>query len=191
MRLALTGRNLTITPALRQAVTRRLEKLDRHLHSSITTAQVALQVQKDQVKTDVRVRTRGDHDLSGHGLAATAQVSALDAITKIEAQATKVKGRWEARKRRPVTPKGPAAAVAAPTPRRARAAKPVDVDGGAETRVVRVRRNTAKPMQLEDALLRIDAAPGSVLVFRDASLDRMQVLVRRADGHISLVDPVA
>jgi hypothetical protein len=54
-----------------------------------------------------------------------------------------------------------------------------------------VRRTTAKPMQLEDAILRIDAAPGAVLVFRDAGLDRVQVLVRRADGHIGLVDPDA
>ena len=46
-------------------------------------------------------------------------------------------------------------------------------------------------MQLEDAILRIDAAPGAVLVFRDAGLDRVQVLVRRADGHIGLVDPDA
>ena len=45
MRLALTGRNLTITPALRQVVTRRLGKLDRLLHNSILSAQIALQVQ--------------------------------------------------------------------------------------------------------------------------------------------------
>ena len=71
MRLALTGRNLTITPALRLVVTRRLEKLDRLLHRSIISAQIALQVQKDRVKADVRVTTRGDHDFSGHGEAAT------------------------------------------------------------------------------------------------------------------------
>jgi hypothetical protein len=28
-------------------------------------------------------------------------------------------------------------------------------------------------------------------VFRDAELDRVQVLVRRADGHVGLVDPDA
>jgi hypothetical protein len=44
-------------------------------------------------------------------------------------------------------------------------------------------------MQIDDALLRLDATPGSVVLFRDASLDRVQVLVRRADGHIGLVDP--
>jgi putative sigma-54 modulation protein len=191
MRLALTGRNLTITPALRQAVTRRLEKLDRHLHDSITTAQVALQVQKDQVKADVRVRTTGDHDLSGHGLAKTAQASALAAIAKIEAQASKVKGKWEERKRGAsvkAAAAAPVVVVEVAPKTKPRVAKAVAT---AEPRVVRVRRSSAKPMRLEDALLRVDAPAGSVFVFRDAELDRVQVLVRRADGHVGLVDPDA
>lgn len=192
MRLALTGRNLTITPALRQAVTRRLEKLDRHLHDSITTAQVALQVQKDQVKADVRVRTKGDHDLSSHGLATTAQASALAAIAKIEAQASKVKGKWEGRKRgasmRTAVPEPVEVEAVAP---KSRAAARAAAQAPTPTRVVRVRRIAAKPMRLEDALLKVDAAAGAVFVFRDAGLDRVQVLVRRGDGHIGLVDPEA
>ena len=193
MRLALTGRNLTITPALRQAVTRRLEKLDRHLHDSITTAQVALQVQKDQVKTDVRVSTKGDHDLSGHGLAKTARASALAALAKVEAQASKVKGKWEARKRgasvKTAVPAEPVLVVEVAPARKARVARAATA--AEAPKVVRVRRSTPKPMRLEDALLRVEATAGSVLVFRDAELDRVQVLVRRADGHIGLVDPDA
>lgn len=193
MRLALTGRNLTITPALRLVVTRRLEKLDRLLHRSIISAQIALQVQKDRVKADVRVTTRGDHDFSGHGLAADAKASVLDALTKVEHQASKVKGKWDARKRRStdiadVEATAPAPAEPAPATRAAR--RTADAVAPA-VRVIRVRRTTAKPMQLEDAILRVDAAPGAVLVFRDAALDRVQVLVRRADGHIGLVDPDA
>jgi putative sigma-54 modulation protein len=189
MRLALTGRNLTITPALRLVVTRRVEKLDRLLHRSIISAQVALQVQKDRVKADVRVTTRGDHDFSGHGEAANARASVVDAITKVEHQASKVKGKWESRKRRStaVAPVEPPAAAPRP-PRVPRRTAEAEVPA---VRVIRVRRTSAKPMQLEDALLRVDAAPGAVLVFRDAGLDRVQVLVRRADGHIGLVDPDA
>jgi len=203
MRLALTGRNLTVTPALRQVVTKRLEKLDRRLHGSIISAQIALQVQKDRVKADVRVTTRGDHDLSGHGEATTAQASATDAIAKVEHQASKVKGKWEARKRRLVAPTATEEVAVAPArPRRpssragtdgveapvvARLGEPA-LPRVAAVRVIRVRRSSGKPMTLEDALLRIDTPPGSVVVFRDATLDRLQVLVRRADGHLGLVD---
>lgn len=192
MRLALTGRNLTITPALRQVVTRRLGKLDRLLHNSILSAQIALQVQKDRVKTDVLVRTRGDHDLSGHGESTTAKASVVDAIAKVEHQAIKVKGKWQGRKRRTID-KGPVEAPVTPGPTRSRRAaavvpEPAAAPGG---RVVRVRRSSPKPMLLEDAVLRVDEAPGSVVVFRDSSIDRVQVLVRRADGNIALIDPEA
>lgn len=195
MRLALTGRNLTITPALRQVVTRRLEKLDRLLHNSILSAQIALQVQKDRIKTDMLVRTRGDHALSGHGEATTAKASVVDAIAKVEHQATKVKGKWESRKRRRIDAASAEVTGETPAPAAGRSRRPVASVGEPEAvptvRVVRVRRSSPKPMRLEDALLRVDATPGSIVVFRDASIDRVQVLVRRADGHVGLVDPDA
>lgn len=197
MRLALTGRNLTITPALRQVVTRKLARLDRLMDGGILSAQVALQVQRNRINADVRVRTRGDHELSGHGEAATAQASVVDAIAKVESQAVRVKGKWEARKRRTVVPAADAAAAPAPSataaPRRAakRTAAAADAPDAPKVRVVRVRRGSAKPMRLEDALPRLDTAPGSVVVYRDAALDRVQVLVRRANGDIGLVDPDA
>jgi putative sigma-54 modulation protein len=187
MRLALTGRNLTVTPALRLVVTRRLAKLDRLLHGSILSAQIALQVQKDRVKADVLVRTRGDHDLAGHGEAGTAQASVIDAIAKVEHQASKVKGKWEARKRqRPVTRTAADVEAVAPAPTRGSGKTAAATEPS--TRVVRVRRSSPKPMRLEDALLRVDDTPGSVVVFRDATIDRVQVLVRRADGRVGLVD---
>lgn len=191
MRLVLTGRNLTITPALRQVVTKRLEKLDRVLHGSILSCQVALQVQKERIKSDVRVGTRGDHSLAGHGEALTAKASVIDAFAKVEHQASKVKGKWEARKRRTAVAASPVDGVVAPSRSRAVAKAEAQAEPAPSVRVIRVRRSTAKPMQLEDALLRVDALPGSVVVFRDAAIDRVQVLVRRADGHVGLVDPDA
>ncbi len=201
MRLALTGRNLDITPALRQLVSRRLSKLDRLLNESIVSAQVVLSVEKHRHRTDVLVETRSGHALRGHGEDGSWQTSIGSALTKVEQQATRAKGRWVARTRRVgarrPTPGTDAAVPAETTPAagaRARTRKrvaAVDGDGPAPSRVVRVRRTSAKPMRIEDAVLRVDAEPGSVLVFRDAALDRVQVLVRRADGHIGLVDPDA
>jgi hypothetical protein len=109
------------------------------------------------------------------------------AIAKVEHQAEKVKGKLEARKRRPAVAKDAVEAVVVEAPRVRRAAARGEQEA-VSARVIRVRRPSAKPMLLEDALPRLDAAPGSVVVFRDAALDRLQVLVRRADGHIGLVD---
>ncbi len=196
MRLALTGRNLTVTPALRQVVTRRLDKLDRLLHGTILSAQVALQVQKDRVKTDLRVRTTADQALSAHGEAIDARASILDAIAKVEHQASRVKGKWDGRKRldgatRRARVLGMATEAAPPAARSARTSAPARAAATGEPRVIRMRRTSPKPMRLEDAVLRVDATAGSVLVFRDAALDRVQILIRRGDGHLGLIDPDA
>ncbi len=202
MRLALTGRNLDITPALRQLVTRRLAKLDRLLHDGIISAQVVLRLEKHRHKTDVLVQTRGDQALSGHGEDDSWATSIASALTKVEQQAARLKGKRVARTRRAgartpaatdgVEAVGSVDATSAKSTRRSartRQAAAVVVDDEApRTRVIRVRRPGAKPMRLEDAVLRVDEAPGSVLVFRDAEQERVHVLVRRADGHLGLVD---
>ncbi len=199
MRLALTGRNLDITPALRQLVTRRLAKLDRLLHDSIISAQVVLRMEKHRHKTDVLVLTRGNHSLSGHGEDGNWATSIAGALAKVEQQATRLKGKREAKtrrvdgvRRRPVGGIDlEQAASATGAARRGRPApSPADAES-ARPRVIRVRRTSPKPMLLEDAVLRVDDVPGSVLVFRDPAIDRVRVLVRRADGHIGLVDPDA
>ena len=198
MRLALTGRNLDITPALRQLVTRRLAKLDRLLHDGIISAQVVLRLEKHRHKTDVLLNTRGDHALAGHGEDGNWQTSIAGALAKVEQQAARVKGKREARRRsgratvgEPGEAIGTARRTAVSTPAsrtrdREEAVPPAEP---AAVRVVRIRRVSPKPMRLEDAVLRVDASPGSVLAFRDPSLDRVQVLVRRADGALGLLDP--
>jgi putative sigma-54 modulation protein len=198
MRLALTGRNLDITPALRQLVTRRLAKLDRLLHDGIISAQVVLRLEKHRHKADVLVRTRGDHALSGHGEDGTWPTSITDALAKVEQQAARLKGKLEARRRsgravvgEPGEAVGTARRTAVSTPAtrtrdREEAVAPAEPSA---VRVMRIRRVSPKPMRLEDAVLRVDATPGSVLAFRDPSLDRVQVLVRRADGALGLLDP--
>ncbi|HTV03490.1 MAG TPA: ribosome-associated translation inhibitor RaiA [Luteitalea sp.] len=200
MRLALTGRNLDITPALRQLVTRRLAKLDRLLHDDIISAQVVLRLEKHRHKTDVLVHTSGNHELSGHGEDGSWPVSIGHALTKVEQQAAKLKGKREGQRRmgravigEPGEAVGTARRNATTTPatrKRDREDTPILLDTDpAAVRVVRIRRSTPKPMRLEDAVLKVDEAPGSVLAFRDPSLDRIQVLVRRADGSLGLLDP--
>lgn len=222
MRLALTGRNLEITPALRQLVTRRLDKLDRLLHDSVISAQVVLQREKFRHKVDVLVHTRGDHVLSGHARDDTWTSAITAAVDKVAQQAATVKGKWQTRKRRAegigrrasaevdgrepgvsedgaddamsegLPGEGPAGEGLPGAPvARARKTALRGTAPPARPRILRIRRTAAKPMNVEDAALRVERAPGSVVVFRDATLDRLQVIVRRADGSLGLIDPEA
>lgn len=194
MRLALTGRNVDVTPALRQLVTRRLAKLGRLLNDSVVSAQVVLHLEKFRHEAELVVHTRGDHVLRGHGQDGTWAASIGQAAEKVAQQAARVKGKWEGRKRRVIDTKpedvepdeGPAIDGEVGPARRAGRHQP-----SIAPRIVRVRRTAAKPMTVEDAALGVHEAPGSIVVFRDADANRVRVLVRRGDGHLGLIDPDA
>ena len=47
----------------------------------------------------------------------------------------------------------------------------------------------AKPMGVDEAALAMESSGEDVLVFRDASNDRVSVLYRRRDGNLGLIVP--
>lgn len=179
MRLELTGRHVTVTPALRTLVERKLGKLDRLLNHRAVSAQVVLSLEKRRHVTEITLHARGDHILHGVGEAAGWQASVHAAIEKLVPQAHKLKDKWATRRGR--------------APSRSQAlAKTSRPDEAAPTaRVVRVRPEAAKPMRLEDALLTFDNSAEPVLVFRNADTDSLNVLYRRPDGRLGLIEPEA
>jgi len=56
-------------------------------------------------------------------------------------------------------------------------------------RVVRARPPAVKPMGVDEAALAMESSGQEVLVFRDASNDRISVLYRRRDGDLGLIVP--
>ena len=56
-------------------------------------------------------------------------------------------------------------------------------------RIVRATRYAVKPMSVEDAALRLDAVDDSFVVFRNADDDAVNILYRRKDGNIGLIEP--
>jgi putative sigma-54 modulation protein len=178
MRVDLTGRQVEITPALRALVIRKLAKLDRLLNNRAVSAQVVLSLQKHRHVSDITLHTRGDHILHGLGEASGWQGSLTSAVDKLVQQAHKLKDRWTRRRR------GTSA-------RRGQAASPGRAEGVPRARLVRVKPEEAKPMSLDDALLYFENSPEPVLVFRNADSDTLNVLYRRPDGRLGLVEPEA
>jgi putative sigma-54 modulation protein len=67
-----------------------------------------------------------------------------------------------------------------------------DHDGGAPAaapRIVRANRYAVKPMSIEDAAMRLDEVDDAFLVFRNADDDAVNILYRRKDGNIGLIEP--
>jgi putative sigma-54 modulation protein len=178
MRVALTGRNVEITPSLRQLVGRRLTRLERLLNDNALSAQVVLTREKHRHVTDIIVHTRGDHILKGLGNNGTWPQSVAVAVDKVMQQAHKVKERWEDRKRR--ARGGRTVTPAVTQPEEAPPQGP---------RIVRARRYAVKPMRIEDAALAVATEANAFLVFRNAETDEVTILYRRKDGHLGLIEP--
>ena len=198
MRLSLTGRQIDVSPAIRQVVARRLERLERVFNDTLVSAQVVLFKERHTHQVELIVHARGDHMLQAIGGGATWSVAIGEAADKVSHQAAKLKGKWKTRKRRngdrrevragadvvlangvEATP--PAAAGAA-----ARGRDTVRV-----TRVAGVRktRYAVKPMDLDDAVVRFRAAAEPFLLFWSIETERLALLFERPDGRLGLIDP--
>ena len=181
MRLALTGRHVEITPALQRLVEKKVGKLDRLLNDGLVSAQVVLTLEKHRHVVDIRAHARGDHVLHGLGDTDAWETSFSEAIEKIAQQLQKVKGKWQQRKRRAAPAKVIAAAEAAapePAPEEERI-----------PRIMRASRYLVKPMTVEEAAMEVEAGADAFLVFRNASTDSINVLYRRKDGNLGLIEP--
>jgi putative sigma-54 modulation protein len=189
MRLELTGRHVTITPALRRLVEGKLGKLERMLNDSALSAQAVLTREKHRHRADITLHTRGEKFLHGVGNTGSWQASVADAIEKITQQAHKVKGKWQERKRRRSVKGAPVvgemrepASVTAAGPRPERVRMP---------RILRASRQTIRTMSVSDAARQIDVDGDGVVVFRDPVTSVLNVLYRRRNGELTLVETEA
>jgi putative sigma-54 modulation protein len=178
MRLELTGRHVEITPAIRTLVDRKLSRLTRLLNDSLVSAQIVLTREKYRHLTEISVHLRGDHVLAGKIAGDTWADSVGRAVVKVEQQAAKVKGKWVEQKRQRTS----ARKLPAPTPS-------VPADEAVGPRVVRAARYHVKPMTVEDAALEVDGGADGFLVFRNAGTGAVNVLYRRKNGDLGLIEP--
>jgi putative sigma-54 modulation protein len=199
MRLSLTGRHVDVPPALRQLVTRRLERLERVFNDTLVSAQVVLSKERHLLQAELIVHARGDHTLSAIGAGATWAAAVGGAAEKVAQQAHKLKDKWRTRKRRngdrrevralerPVRVangvEAPAAAAAATRGGPRESLRVTRVAG------VRKTRYAVKPMDLDDAVVRFRAAGEPFLLFWSVETERLALLFERPDGRLGLIDP--
>lgn len=195
MRLELTGRHVTITPALRKLVEQRLGQVARILNDSVISVQIVLTREKSRHHADITLHARGDHFLHGEATGRDVQAAFGAAFDKLDHQVQKLKSKWTERKRQGIS----AAKASSAAPRPERAARmfgerrpPAGEDGDERPiRIVRARRYEVKPMSVDEAALEVGADQDAFIVFRNASTDTINVLFRRPDGNLGLIEPEA
>ena len=178
MRVDITGRHVEVTPVLRTLITKRLDGLKRVLNDAAVSALVIVSKEKYRCRVEMVVRAKGDHTLSGLGEGNSWPLAIRQGSQKIEQQAKKLKGKWHNRKRQ-----------SAKVVRRGKVGTDQERSAPGASRIVRATRYAVKPMSLEDAALRLDEVDDAFVVFRNSDDDAVNILYRRKDGNIGLIEP--
>ncbi len=177
MAVECTGRNVAVTPSLKEYAEERTQRLERHLGGP-AVVRVVLSHEKHRFGAEV-IAARGRRRWKAQEETGDPRAALALAFEKIDAQAMKDSAKRRDRKHKSVARfPAPAAAASAAPPRRERG-----------VRVVRGRSAALKPMGVDEAALAMESSGQEVLVFRDASNERVSVLYRRRDGDLGLIVP--
>jgi putative sigma-54 modulation protein len=177
MAVECTGRNVAVTPSLKEYAEERTQRLERHLGGP-AVVRVVLSHEKHRFGAEV-IAARGRRRWKAQEETGDPRAALALAFEKIDAQAMKDSAKRRDRKHKGVA-RFPAPAAAAPAAPRRR-------ERG--TRVVRGRPSSLKPMGVDEAALAMESSGQEVLVFRDASSEKVSVLYRRRDGDLGLIVP--
>jgi putative sigma-54 modulation protein len=176
MRIDFTGRQMEVGADLRRYTEARLRKLARLLRDHFDI-HVILTAEKHRRAAEITLQFR-DHTLVGVEQTGDARSSINGALDKLERQALRLLARRRTRKRRPK----PATAIllnVLGTPR-------VDHE---EHQILETERFPIKPLSVEEAIETLDSTRMGLVVFRNTDTERVNVLYRREDGKLGLIEP--
>lgn len=172
MNIIFKGKNIEVTPALKEHAEKKLGRLDRFME--VDKANVTLIVEKGRQKVEVTMMIRG-YILRGED-SAQDLYAAIDSVgDKLEKQLVKYKEKLQRK-----TKKDKEKLVDLP------------VSQGVETQdeLVRTKRFAVKPMTVDEAIMQMNMIGHSFFVFANCeSGEEVNVVYLRKDGKYGLIIP--
>ena len=173
MKFIIIGKNIDVTPGLREAVESKLGKLGRYFTPN-TEIHVTLSVQKGHQKIEVTIPVKG-------GLVRSEQESSdmyvsIDLVEEvIERQLRKYKNK--------LVDKQQAAANFQ------KAYLDKDYEEDEELKIIRTKKFGIKPMYPEDACVQMELLGHNFFVFYNAETDQVNVVYKRKGNTYGLIEP--
>jgi ribosome hibernation promoting factor len=172
MQVIISTRGMTISKTYKDTLTRKLSKLEPMLPKIIETKAV---LSKEKHRRTAALTLVAKHHTFRSEETAGDLAAAVDmAVDALVRQVRELKDRVKSRKGRGERRSAPAVASEVP----------VVPD-------VVVRQVPLKPMSLDEAVAELGVGRDDFLVFANASTDAVNVLYRRSDGGLGLIEPVA
>lgn len=178
MQIKLSFRHIEPSDPLKLYVEDKLSRVKKYLEEPIE-AHVVLKVEKFRHIAEVSIDAPG---LRLNGAEETDDMySSIDLLAdSLEGQAAK-KGREKVRRRR----------LGAVSKDSIEIESEVAEGGSSDNRrVIRAEQVHAKPMHVDEAVQELGISSGEFLVFTNRSTNRINVLYKRKDGHLGLIETV-
>ncbi|MGD0302140.1 MAG: ribosome-associated translation inhibitor RaiA [Bryobacteraceae bacterium] len=189
MKITYTGRHEEFPPKQLAKLEAKIQKMSK-LTKGGQEAHVILSQERFLRKVEITMNA-WDHALIGVGTDRDLVTAADSAVERLEKQLLKLRTKFRDTKRYKGKVTG-ALQVLEPAADTSKSKKKgpavTPADGKHPKKIFRVNhRDGSKPMTVDEAMLEMDSSQ-DYMVYRDASTDRVTVLMRRPDGHFDLIE---
>jgi len=170
MKYIMTGRNVDVTPAMREYAEKRLARIEKFFNED-TEANVTFSVQKKRHIMGVTIHFEGN-TYRAEATNDDLYMSIDKSIDLLEGQIRKVKTKKE-RLLKTANVEMPA----------------IETDVFAEGEVTKVKTFSPKPMTVEDVILEIKDSDKMFYVFNNSDTNETNVLFKLKDGNYGILEP--
>lgn len=183
MKFIISGKNIEVTPGLKDAIEQKLGKLERYFTPE-TEINVTLSVEKGRQKIEVTIPVKGNIIRSEQ--TSNDMYVSIDLVEEIiERQLRKYKNKLVARNQGHPTSYAPSGNSL----RKEFFDSEEETTEDDEVRIVRTKKFGIKPMFPEDACVQMELLGHNFFVFSNAETDEVNVVYKRKDGSFGLIEP--
>ena len=171
MKVEIIGRNYTVNEKLKAIIEQKINKLDRYFENGDTVAKVVLKKHATSLTTEVMLT------YTGRLVRATATgenfYDNIDKVLpKLEGQIRKYRTRFDQHQKNSAFKEV--------------ALSGDDVENG---KIVKEKKFALKPITVNEAIEEMELLGHSFYVFLEAKTNTVQVIYRRSDGDLGLIEP--
>ena len=173
MRIIITGKGMDVSEYLKETVNKKVSKLSRYFWKD-TEAHVTMSVEKERQIVEVTIPFDGVV-LRGEEATTDMYASIDRVVDKIEKQIHKHRTALRKRLHESAFDQD--------------AYEQYELEEEALPKIVRTKRFVVKPMDINEAQMQMELLGHQFFVFRNAGTNEVNVIYKRKDGDIGLIEP--
>jgi ribosomal subunit interface protein len=198
MQLTVSGKQVELSDALRVHVSRHLDTITAKYFDAALEAHVTFSKARSFFTCDINVHAGRGVTVRGEGEAGDAHAAFDDAAEHIAKRLRRYRQRMSDHSRDVTAPAQPEAGRQyilrdddfAPEPMHATNGRALEAESDTLHATIIAEADTViETLTVRDAVMRLDLAYQQVMMFRNKKNGQLNVVYRRADGHIGWIDP--